>query len=199
MITLEEDETMIDANVLSNISCRCVVDRKIHTSTRVIQLLLYFSVFVFVVIGMYGGFLWLIPTLGTLFFAWYFMGEHRVSYEYQLDGYDLVIRRLSGSRFNPINIEFAHLDLRQLIVISDQFTPQLGEGETLFNAAGKENRVTYYTSAQDPDKPSCVLYAHGIGAEEGMIVRVYLQPSSQLLYCLNKLCPDKVFTHADLI
>ena len=47
--------------------------------------------------------------------------------------------------------------------------------------------------------PQRIAEESGIGPEEGMIVRVYLQPSSQLLHCLNRLCPGKVFTHADLI
>lgn len=184
---------------IASITYRQSVIRKLTMLQKVVLCLLFVCVAIFTFLGTMWGAIMIVPSLGTLFFAWYYKGVVSVSYEYQLDGYDLVIRRLSGSRFNPINIEFAHLDLRQLIVISDQFTPQLAEGETLFNAAGKENRVTYYTSARNPDKPSCVLYAHGVGEEEGMIVRVYLQPSSQLLYCLNKLCPDKVFTHADLI
>lgn len=175
------------------------VIRKKTALQKVVLFLLYVCVAIFTFLGTMWGFPLLVLTLGTLFFAWYYKGVISVSYEYQLKGYDLVIRRLSGTRVKPINIEFAHIDLTRLIVISDQFSPELAEGEALFSAASKQRRVTYYTSAQDPDKPSCMLYAHGIGPEEGMIVRVYLQPSSQLLHCLNRLCPGKVHTHADLI
>ena len=86
-----------------------------------------------------------------------------VSYEYQLDGYDLHIRRLSGTRSKPVNEAFAYVDLQRVIVIADQFTPEIEQGEAAFAAADRKHRVTYYTAAQDPDKPSCALYAHGSG------------------------------------
>lgn len=184
---------------IASITYRQSVIRKLTMLQKVILVLLYACVAIFTFLGTMWGTIMLLPSLGTLFFAWYYKGVVSVTYEYQLDGYDLVIRRLSGTRSKPVNVEFAHIDLARLIVVSDQFSPELAEGEALFEAASKPRRVTYYTSAQDPDKPSCMLYAHGVGPEEGMIVRVYLQPSSQLLHCLNRLCPGKVHTHADLI
>ena len=87
----------------------------------------------------------------------------------------------------------------RVIVIADQFTPEIEQGEAAFAAADRKHRVTYYTAAQDPDRPSCALYAHGSGPEDGYIVRIYLQPTNQLLHCLRQLCPGKVFTHANLI
>ena len=188
---------MIDESILTNISCRCVVDRKIHSSTRVIQFLLYFSVLVFVIIGMYGGFLWMIPTLGTLFFAWYYKGVTTITYDYQIDGHEFTIRRIWGLRGYTKNIEFARIDLSRVIVIGDQFTDVLEEAEALFEQAPKTRRVTYYTSAHNPNRPGILLYARGVGAEEGYIVKVYLQPSGELMHVLKMICPGKMHANGD--
>ncbi len=184
---------------IASITYRQSVIRKIPTMNKVILWLMYIAVFIFTILGSMWGFLLLIPSLGTLFFAWYYKGVISVTYDYQLDGYDFEIRRLSGTRTKPVNVSFANIDLQRVIVIADQFSEHLKEAEALFDAAPKHRRVTYYTSAQDPDRPGIVLYANGTGPEEGYIVRVYLQPSSQLIHCLKKLCPGKVFADADLI
>lgn len=189
-----EDKVMIDANVISNISCRCVVDRKIHSSTRVIQFLLYFSVLVFVIIGMYGGFLWLIPTLGTLFFTWHFMGVHRVSYEYQLDGTMFRVIRYSGTRQKPKVVQFMELDLTELIIISEDGTSRLEEIEAT-TAKAQPKRVTYFINAQDPNRPSLVLYAKGYGADEGRYVKAYMNPSAEMINNMKLVCPGKVFPY----
>ena len=185
---------MIDADVLSNISCRCVVDRKIHSSTRVIQFLLYFSVLVFVIIGMYGGFLWLIPTLGTLFFTWHFMGVHRVSYEYQLDGAMFRVIRYSGTRQKPKVVQFMELDLNELIIVSEDGTSRLEEVERM-TAQAQPKRVTYFINAQDPNRPSLVLYAKGYGEDEGRYVKAYMNPSAEMINNMRLVCPGKVFPY----
>ena len=184
---------------LRSICYRETVERKIQSHIRVIQFMLYVAVAIFTFLGTMWGFPMLVLSLGTLFFAWYYKGVISVSYEYQLDGYDLHIRRLSGTRAKPVDEAFAYVDLQRVIVIADQFTPEIEQGEAAFAAADRKHRVTYYTAAQDPDKPSCALYAHGSGPEDGYIVRIYLQPTAQLLHCLRQLCPGKVFTHANLI
>ncbi len=184
---------------ISNVVYRQSVIRKIPTMQKVILILLYIAVVIFTFLGTMWGFLLLFPSLGTLFLAWYYKGVISVTYEYQIDGYDFNIRRLSGTRAKPVNIAFAYVDLQKLIVIADQFSPELAQGERLFQAQPKQRRVTYYTSAQDIDKPSVVLYARGSGTEEGYIVRIYLQATGPLLHCLRQLCPGKVHTHADLI
>ena len=184
---------------VSNIFYRQTVVRRMPMRIRIIILMLYFSVLVLTFLGAFSNFLMLIPTLGTLFLAWSLKGTASISYEYQLDGYDFKIRRLSGMRQKPVDVLFASLDLRRVIIIGDQDGDAIFEAEAMFQAAPKHRRVTYYTSAQNPDKPSIVLYAHGYGPEEGYIVRVYLQPSNQLLSCLRKLCPGKVHSSVDAI
>lgn len=184
---------------IANITYRQSVIRKIPTLNKVVLALMYVSVFIFTLLGSMWGFPMLVLSLGTLFFSWYYKGVISVTYEYQLDGFDLRIRRLSGMRSKPVNVAFAHIDLSRVIVIADQWAEEAAQGEAAFMAAEKRRRVTYYTSAQDPDKPGAVLYARGVGPEEGYIVRVYLQMTGPLLDCLRRLCPGKVFTHADLV
>ena len=100
--------------------------------------------------------------------------------------------RHSGMRSRPVSVEFVVLDLTQVLVIAGQDASELADAQRRFDAAGKR-RVTYNTSAQDPDRPSVVLYAMGVGPDSGMIVRVYLQPYPQVMSCLRRLCPGKVF------
>lgn len=185
---------MIDASTLSNISCRCAVDRKIHSSTRVIQFMLYFCVLIFVIIGAYKGFLWLIPTLGTLFFSWYYMGEARVSYEYQLDGSMFKVIRYSGVRQKPKVVQFMELDLHDLIIVSEEGTTRLEEVEAM-TASAQPKRVTYFINAQDPNRPSLVLYARGYGADAGRYVKAYMNPSAEMINCMRLVCPGKVFPY----
>lgn len=187
---------MMDEKQAANLSCSCVVDKKIHSSVRVIQFLLYFSVLVFVIIGMYKGFIWLIPTLCTLFFSWYYMGEHRVSYEYQLDGWMLRVTRYSGVRQKPKVVRFMEVDLNRLIIMSEDGTSRLEEIEEK-SAKAKPKRVTYFVNAQNPDRPSLVLYAMGCGEEEGRYVKAYMNPSAEMVNNLRLLCPGKVFPYEE--
>lgn len=182
---------------IANITYRQSVTRRAPTLVRVLLILMYFCVAVFTFLGTMWGFPMLVLALGTLFFAWYYKGEISVSYEYQIDGYRLAIRRLSGTRQRPRNVLFAEIDLRRVIVIGDQNTSALEEAEALFQAAPKKRRVTYYTSAHDPDHPGVLLYAHGVGPEEGSVVRAVLQPTGPLLDTLRMLCPGKVPAHGD--
>ena len=177
---------------LSEISCRQSVIRKKPTYVYVLLALLYLSVAVFTFLGTMWGFPMLVLSLGTLFFAWYLNGVASVTYEYQLDGYTLRIMRHSGMRSRPVSVEFVVLDLTQVLVIAGQDASELSDAQRRFDAAGKR-RVTYNTSAQDPDHPSVLLYAMGAGPDSGKIVRVYLQPYPQLMSCLRRLCPGKVF------
>ena len=83
---------------IADITYRQTVVRKIPTANKVILVLLYVCVAVFTFLGTMWGTLMLFPSLGTLFFAWYFMGIARVSYEYRLDGTMLTVLRHSGMR-----------------------------------------------------------------------------------------------------
>ncbi|MBQ7824943.1 MAG: hypothetical protein IJ337_01140, partial [Clostridia bacterium] len=131
----------LSASQVSNIVYRQSVRRKIPTMKKVILIMLYIAVAIFTFLGTMWGTLMLIPTLGTLFFAWYYKGVITIYYDYELDGYDFHIRRVSGTRAKPVNIAFAYVNLEQLIVIADQFSPEIEIGEAAFNAADKNRRV----------------------------------------------------------
>ena len=78
-------------------------------------------------------------------------------------------------------------------MLAGQGASQLEDAQRRFDAASGSQRMTYNTSAQDPDRPSAVLFCEGAGADSGKLVRVYLQPYPQVISCLRRLCPGKVF------
>ena len=182
---------------VSNITLRQSIERKRTTLSIILLFLMYVCVAIFAFLGTMWGFPMLVLTLGTLFFAWYYKGVTSVTYEYQIKGHEFIIRRIWGLRGYTKNIEFARIDLSRVLVIGDQFTDVLDEAEAMFQAAPKEKRVTYYTSAHNPNRPGLLLYARGVGAEEGYIVRVYLQPSGELLHALKMLCPGRMHANGD--
>lgn len=186
----------INANV-DNITLRQSIQRERRLISTILIVLMYVCVAIFTFLGTMWGFPMLVLSLGTLFFAWYYKGLVTIFYEYQIDGYQFVIRRIWGLRGYAKNIEFARIDLSRVIVIGDQFTDVLDEAEAMFQAAPKDKRVTYYTSAHNPDRPGILLYARGVGAEEGYIVKVYLQPSGELMQVLKMICPGKMFANGD--
>ena len=182
---------------VNNITLRQSIRRERRLLSTILILLMYFCVIIFTFLGTMWGFPMLVLSLGTLFFAWYYKGITSVTYEYQIDGYEFIIRRIWGLRGYTKNIEFARIDLSRVIVIGDQFTEVLDEAEAMFQAAPKAKRVTYYTSAHNPNRPGILLYARGIGQEEGYIVKVYLQPSGELMHVLKMLCPGKMYANGD--
>ncbi len=176
---------------VQNICHRESVERHISIQTRIIQFMLYFAVAIFTFLGTMWGTLMLVPTLGTLFFAWYFMGVARMSYEYQLDGYTFHVIRHSGMRSRPRHEDFLTLDLHELIVLGEEGDPRLEDAERE-SAAASPKRITYNVSAHDPSRTAFIAYARGTGAEQGRALKIYMQPSSQMRLYLKMLCPGKV-------
>jgi len=173
------------------ISCRQTVERKIPVYVRVIQYLLYFTVLICTILGAMWGALWLVPSLGSLFLAWYMMGEARVSYEYQLEGRELKVLRTSGMRSKQKTVDFVTIDLKQLIVMAQEGMPVLDDAE----AASKDavpKRITYDVSAHDEDKGCYVLYAMGVEPENGRHLKVFMSPNPEIRRYLRLLCPGKV-------
>lgn len=177
----------------ANIQFRMTVERKWTPLARVVLFLMYFCVVFFTFLGTMWGFPMLILTLGTLFYAWYYKGVHTISYDYEINGYDFVIRRLSGLRQYTKNVQFVHIDLHNVIVVGAQGSDAIAQTEERFQQTPKARRVEYLTSAHDPDKPGYVLYADGIELEQDYLVKVYLQPSVHLINTLRKLCPGKIY------
>lgn len=174
-----------------NIVVRQSVERKIPSNIRVLQVLLYICVALFMVIGATEGMLWLVPTLGTLFLCWYMVGEARVHYEYQLDGYMLRAMRTSGMRSKQKTVEFLTLDVRKMVIMAEEGVSLLDEAEAASRAAVPK-RITYDISAHDRDKGCYVIYAEGVGPEAGRALRVYISPGPELRNALRMICPGKV-------
>ena len=173
------------------LTIRQSVERKIPSHIRFLQVILYIYVFLFVIIGTTKGFLWLFPTLGTLFLCWYMVGEATVIYEYQLDGYILKAMRTSGMRSKQKTVEFLNMDLRNLSFMAEDGLSLLDEAEAASKAAVPK-RITYDISAHDRDKGCYVMYATGIGPEAGRQLRVYFSPGPEMKNAIRMLCPGKV-------
>ena len=182
----------------SSVCYRCAVQRKIPSHVRVIQMMLYFVVLLTTYMGALWGAFWLLPSLGSLFLAWYLVGEARVSYEYRLDGSMLTVMRTSGMRSRQKEVEFLHVDLVNTIMIAEQGMDCLEEAERL-SRSGPVKRITYDISAQDSDRPGALLYVKGIGPEAGRMLRICFQPNRQLTQILHQLCPGKVNLADDTI
>lgn len=180
---------------VQNICHRESVERHISMQTRIIQFMLYFAVIIFTFLGTMWGTLMLVPALGTLFFAWYFMGVARMSYEYQLDGYTFHVIRHSGMRSRPKQEDFLTVDLHELIALGEEGDPRLEDAERE-SAAARPKRITYNVSAHDPSRTSFIAYARGTGEEQGRMLKIYMQPSSQMRLYLKMLCPGKVIDDA---
>lgn len=172
------------------------VERSIPKYIYVIVIMLYVCVAIFTILGAMMGPLLLIGSLGSLFLAWYTMGNARVSYEYSLNGTMFSVKRRSGMRSRPIEKDFLTVDLRRTIAASWQNMPEGDAAEEKFRLAGKK-KVTYNISAQDIDHPSFVLYCMGTGSEDGMMVKIYVQPIHQLIEVLRQICPGKVFINEE--
>ena len=174
-----------------NLTVRQSVERKIPSNIRVLRLLLYFCVFLFMIIGTTEGFIWLFPTLGTLFVCWYMVGEATVIYEYQLDGYQLRALRTSGMRSRQKTVEFLEMDLRNMTIMAEEGLSLLDEAEAASKKAVPK-RITYDISAHDKDKGCYVMYGTGSGPEADRQLRVFFSPGPEMKNAMRMLCPGKV-------
>ena len=181
---------------LESVYYRESIPRKVPGYIRVIQALLYLAVLIFTVMGSMQGLLWAILAVGTLLGAWLFMGTVRIEYEYCLDGMTFSVIRHSGMRSRPKSEEFLLIDLANLVIMADEGAEGL-EPWGKQSAAASPRRITYDVSAHDAGRGCSVLYAMGSGGEAGRWLKVYLQPTSELISWLRRLCPGKVAAHAE--
>lgn len=167
------------------------VMRRIPVRIRVIQAMLYLFVGIFAFFGMFIGFPMLVPTLGTLIFAYWYMGTMRVEYEYRLDGTQFTVIRHSGVRQRPKQEEFLRFDMRSVELAGWPDTPEL-EAVEARTAQANPRRVVCNISAHDVNRDCAVLYARGQGAESGRWVKVYFDAEKELLGYMRRMCPDRV-------
>lgn len=179
------------SNTKSNFYHAQTVVRKIPSHIIVLQVLLYITVGIFVIIGTTKDFLWLIPPLGTLFLCWYMMGEARVSYEYTLDGHDLRVVRISGMRSKTKTVQFLHVDLHNVIIMAEENKPILDDAEQQ-SANASPKRITYDVSAHNSAVGCYVMYAMGIESESGRHLKIYFSPDGEMRDMIRLLCPGKV-------
>ena len=167
------------------------VQRRIPGYVRVIQVLLYLAVAIFAVIGAASGMLWALLAVFTLVGSWYFMGTARVTYIYKLEGARLRVQRVSGLKSRPKKEEFCDFDLTAIRVMAPDGSKELeqAEAETL-NIEPK--RITYDISAHDPDHPCSVMFLTGIGLEKNRQLKVYFQPSGEMMRCIRLIAPGRV-------
>lgn len=178
-------------NTKSNFYHAQTVMRKIPSHIITLQILLYITVALFVIIGLTKDFLWLIPPLGTLFLCWYMMGEARVSYEYTLDGHNLRVTRTSGMRSKMKTVEFLHVDLHNMIIMAEENKPVLDDAENA-SANASPRRITYDVSAHNQAVGCYVMYATGVGEEDGRQLKIYFSPDGEMRDMIRLLCPGKV-------
>lgn len=180
---------------LEDMSCTHNVQRVIPAHVRVIQVLLYLSAVLFTLIGAFGGLYWGVLAVGTLVFAWYYMGIARTSFVYQLQGARLRIQRISGFLSRPKTEEFAQFDLTTLRVMAPEGASQLaGEEDT---RGLKAKRVTYDLTSHDKNRDVWVMLLDGSGADAGRRVKAYIEPSAELLACIRRAAPGRVKEGAD--
>ena len=172
------------------------VERYIPANVRVIQVLLYVVVVIFAIIGMAGGLFWGILAVGTLLFAWFFVGVARVTYIYMLEGSRLKVRRMSGFKSRPKTVDFAELELQNLRVLAPEGSHFLDDAEADTRDL-QPKRITYDISAHMPGDICAVMFLEGIDKESGRWLKVYFQPSPELMRCIRRIKPEAVRGYAE--
>ena len=167
------------------------VQRRIPGYIRVIQVLLYLAVAIFAAVGAAEGMAWALLAVATLVGTWYFMGTARVTYIYKLEAARLRVQRVSGLKSRPKKEDFCDFDLTQIRVMAPDNSPALEEAEAE-TANLEPKRITYDISAHDPDHPCSVMFLTGIGTEKNRQLKVYFQPSGELLRCIRLIAPGQV-------
>ena len=163
------------------------VERRISPATYAITGALYVCVVLFTVIGTMAGMFWGILAVGTLLFAWYYMGQARDTYEYILEGTHFRVMRTSGFKSRPRVEAFVSTDLTRMEIMGPKDAPALAEIEARTKASSPR-RTTYDVSHHDRRDAPMVLYAR----DGERWLRLTFQPSAELVAAIRRLCPGKV-------
>ncbi len=176
---------------IENMSCLHHVARIVPVRIRIIQILLYITVFFFAFIGTFGGLYWGIMSVGTLVFAWYLMGIAKTSFNYELTGTDLLVERVSGFASRPKTETFARFDLTTLLITAPEGSPLL-EAEDAASLKARPRRIVYDLTSHDKKQKVYVMFLPGSGPDKGHIVKAYIEPSAELLNCIRRAAPGRV-------
>ena len=176
---------------ISDMSCSHNVQRVIPAHVRIIQVLLYAAVFLFALIGVFGGLAWGALSVGTLVFTWYYMGVARTSFIYQLSGTRLRVQRVSGFASRPRTEEFARFDLPGMRIMAPEGSPLL-EDEERATRDLRPKRVTYDLTSHDKNRDVWVMFLEGSGDDAGRQVKAFVEPSGELLDCIRRAAPGRV-------
>lgn len=176
---------------IENMSCLHHVARVVPVRIRIIQILLYITVFFFALIGTFGGLYWGIMAVGTLVFAWYLIGIAKTSFNYELIGTDLRVERVSGFASRPKTEAFARFDLTTVHIAAPEGSPLL-EAEDAASLEARPRRIVYDLTSHDKSKKVYIMFLPGSGPDEGHIVKAYIEPSPDLLTCIRRAAPGRV-------
>lgn len=177
---------------MQDMACSHSVQRVIPARVRIIQGLLYAAVALFTIIGTRGGLYWGALAVGTLVFAWYYMGIARTTFLYELTGTRLRVQRVSGFASRPKTEPFGVFELSGIRVMAPEGSPRL-EAEEAATRAVTPKRIVYDLTSHDKMRDCRVMFLEGAGEDAGRQVKAYIEPSPELLRCIRRAAPGRVW------
>lgn len=177
---------------LQDMACSHSVQRVIPVRVRIIQGMLYAAVLLFTIIGAMGGIYWGALAVGTLVFAWYYMGIARTSFLYELSGTRLRVQRVSGFASRPKTEPFGVFELSGIRVMAPEGSPRLAAEE----AATKDlrpKRIVYDLTSHDKMRDTWVMFLEGAGDDANRQVKAFIEPSPEMLRCIRRAAPGRVW------
>jgi hypothetical protein len=166
------------------------VEKLVPAHIKVIKWLLYAATAVFVIIGMTGGWVWLIPTVGTLAWAWYFNNNTRVVYEYEYFNGTLDVDAVYNERKRK---RFGSFDLHELMILAPEGDERLEEYDkkTSGGVYKSHGRMTYDITTHDwqNEDQRYVMFVK----EGSRVAKVTFEPSREMLAAFRRLMPRAVF------
>lgn len=173
-------------------TCTHSVQRVIPVRVRIIQGMLYAAVALFTLIGTMGGIYWGALAVGTLVFAWYFMGIARTSFVYTLTGTRLRVERISGFLSRPRTEMFGAFELSGIRAMAPEGSPRL-EAEEAATRALHPKRIVYDLTSHDKNRDCWVMFLEGVGDDANRQVKAYIEPSPEMLGCIRRAAPGRVW------
>ena len=177
---------------MQDMACSHNVQRVIPVRVRIIQGMLYTAVVLFTIIGAHGGLYWGALAVGTLVFSWYYMGIAHTSFIYELTGTMLRVKRVSGFASRPKAEMFGVFELSGIRAMAPEGSPKL-EAEDAATKALTPKRIVYDLTSHDKNRDVWVMFLDGAGEDAGRQVKAYIEPSPDLLRCIKRAAPGRVW------